>query len=122
MFFCCVRWEELQSQGEKNTKFRDKHGRFRGSVCAAYTHNMLKTPLVENLAHAIAKELNIPKELYDTDYTFEPNIDIDIAYAFKGRGVFHNVLASIRDVVFFRWGNLKNRIDCLLYTSDAADE
>lgn len=118
VFFCCVRWEELQSQGEKNTKFRDKHGRFRGAVCAAYTHNMLKTPLVENLAHAIATELNIPKELYDTDYTFEPTIDIDIAYAFKGRGLFHNVLAAIRDIVFFRWGDLQNRIDVYMGAVD----
>ena len=114
VFFCCVRWEELQSLGEINTKFRDEHGRFRGALSAAYTHKMLKTPLVENLAHALAAELKIPKELYATDYTFEPTIDIDIAYAFKGRGVCHNAFAAIRDIVFFRWGSLRNRMDVFM--------
>jgi hypothetical protein len=114
VFFCCVRWEELQSQGDTNTKFRDEHGRFRGAASTAYMNKMLTTPLVENLAHALAAELKIPKELYATDYTFEPTIDIDIAYAFKGRGVFHNAFAAIRDVVFFRWGSLRNRIDVFI--------
>jgi hypothetical protein len=113
-----VRWEELESQGENNTKFRDEHGRFRGDVSAAYLHNMLKTPLVENLAHALASELHIPKEQYATDYTFEPTIDVDIAYAFKGRGAFHNAFAAIRDVVFLRWGSLRNRIDVFMGAED----
>ena len=114
VFFCCVRWEELESRGQKKTKFRDEHGRFRGAVSSAYTQNMLKTPLVENLAHALASELKIPKELYATDYTFEPTIDVDIAYAFKGRGAFHNGFAAIRDLVCFRWGSLRTRIDVFM--------
>ncbi len=117
-FFCCVRWEELDSQGEKNNQFRDVHGRYRGSVSSAYTHKMLKTPLVENLAHAIASELQIPADLYSSDYAFESTIDVDIAYAFKGRDLFHHVFASLRDFLFFRWGALRNRFDVLMGGAD----
>lgn len=114
VFFCCVRWEELASQGEKNNRFRDVHGRFKGSESSAYAHKMLKTPLVENLAHAIASRLNIPKDRFTTDYIFEPTVDIDIAYAFKGRGAFYQTLVVIRDIVFFRWRTLKKRTDVFM--------
>jgi len=113
-FFCCSRWEELPSIGDVNTVERDSHGRFKGSKSAAFVEGMLKTPLVENLAWAIAEELSLKPSISPLDYEFKPTIDVDIAYAFLGRGIFHTLVASARDLILFRWGNFVNRIQVLL--------
>lgn len=109
-FFCCVRWEEVESQGNKNSKFRDSHGRYRGMASSAFSHDMLNTPLVENLAHSLAKQLGVPENLYVSHYTYEPTIDVDIAYAYKGRGAIYSSIAVLRDLMFFRWCALIDRI------------
>lgn len=113
-FFCCSRWEELPSQGEIDTDMRDIHGRYRGVISSAYKEGMLRTPLVENLAWILAKELGITPIQKKKDYEYQPTIDIDIAFAYKGRSNFHNIAAGFRDFVLLRWGTVYERVRVLL--------
>ena len=113
-FFCCSRWEELPSNGEVNTVMRDTHGRFRGVSSSAYKEGMLRTPLIENLAHILAKELGITPEISRQDYEYQPTIDIDIAFAYQGRSHLHNFAAGTRDFVMLRWRRVRERMNVLL--------
>jgi hypothetical protein len=97
--FSACRWEETMSAD------KDEHGRFRGVHSSAHEHGMLLTPLVENMAHVLAEELGVENIPSDKDYEFSPTIDIDVAYAFKGRSGLHNLAASLRDLVLFRFQN-----------------
>ncbi|MAU76811.1 MAG: hypothetical protein CL831_08075 [Crocinitomicaceae bacterium] len=113
-FFCCSRWEEIPSDGERDTVMRDTHGRFRGVSSAAYKEGMLRTPLIENLANILAKELDITPKISRQDYEYQPTIDIDIAYAYQGRSRLHNIAAGSRDFVLLRWGRVRERMNVLL--------
>ena len=113
-FFCCSRWEEIPSDGERDTVMRDTHGRFRGVSSAAYKEGMLRTPLIENLANILAKELDISPKISRQDYEYQPTIDIDIAYAYQGRSRLHNIAAGSRDFVLLRWGRVRERMNVLL--------
>ena len=113
-FFCCSRWEELPSGGEIDTAMRDTHGRFRGVSSSAYREGMLRTPIIENLAMILAKELGITPKRTPQDYEYQPTIDIDIAFAYLGRSRVHNIAAGTRDFVLLRWGRLCERMNVLL--------
>jgi len=112
-FFCCSRWEELPSQGELDTDMRDSHGRYRGVASSAYNEGMLRTPIVENLAWTLAKELGVTPTQKKKDYDYQPTIDIDIAFAYKGRSNFHNIAAGFRDIALLRWGAVYERMRVL---------
>ena len=112
-FFCCSRWEELPSDGEVDTEMRDTHGRFRGVSSAAYKEGMLRTPIIENLARILAKELGVTPEITTQDYEYQPTIDIDIAFAYQGRSHLHNIAAGTRDFVLLRWGRVRERMNVL---------
>ncbi|HIN42141.1 MAG TPA: hypothetical protein EYM86_06785 [Flavobacteriales bacterium] len=114
VFFCCSRWEEFTSHGDVNTFNRDSHGRFKGMASAAFVEGMLRTPLIENLAWAIADTLEVEPNTKPQDYEFQPTIDIDIAYAYLGRDAIHSVAAGVRDFIMIRWGNLFKRIQVLI--------
>ena len=113
-FFCCSRWEEIPSDGERDTVMRDTHGRFRGVSSAAYKEGMLRTPIIENLARILAKELGITPPITRQDYEYHPTIDIDIAFAYQGRSRLHNIAAGTRDFLLLRWGGVRERMNVLL--------
>jgi hypothetical protein len=113
-FFCCSRWEEFPSDGERDTVMRDTHGRFRGVSSAAYKEGMLRTPIIENLARILAKELGITPPITRQDYEYHPTIDIDIAFAYQGRSRLHNIAAGTRDFLLLRWGGVRERMNVLL--------
>jgi len=105
--FSACRWEETHSDE------RDEHGRYRAINSSAHEHGMLSRPLVENMANALAVELGVEDIPSEKDYQFIPTIDIDIAYAFKGRSAVHSVAASFRDLLLFRFQTFTKRFKML---------
>ena len=99
--FKAAQWESV-FKGDSLEK--DAHNRFIGIECSR--------PKVELLAQNLAEKLQIPVNL--SRYSYMPTIDVDVAYAFKGRTVVHSLLASIRDLVFLRWKNLVCRISVII--------
>ncbi len=87
----------------------DNHGR---AICS--NKEFYKNPVIENIAEFFAVKLELKR--YST-YSFVPTIDVDVAYAFQGRGTIHSLLASLRDLVFFRWSTLRDRITTVFRNS-----
>ena len=106
--FSACRWEETMINE------RDEHGRYSGVNSSAHEHGMLSTPLVENMAHVLAEVLGVENIPSEKDYEYIPTIDIDIAYAFRGRSGLHNLAASLRDLVLFRFQNCIMRFKVLV--------
>ena len=99
--FMAARWDEVYRE-EKLEK--DEHNRFVGVDCSK--------PVVELIAVDLAKRLGISLDL--TRYSYQPTIDVDVAYAFKGRGVLRVFLASLKDFVLLRWGRFALRRKVLI--------
>lgn len=98
--FMAARWEEVYREAELE---KDDHNRFVGVECSK--------PVVELLAVDLANMLGIP--LDSSRYSYQPTIDVDIAYAFKGRGFFRTMLASLKDLVLLKWRRLVLRRNVL---------
>jgi hypothetical protein len=98
--FMAARWEEVYREAELE---KDEHNRFVGVECSK--------PVVELIAVDLAEKLEISLDL--SRYSYQPTIDVDIAYAFKGRSFFRLVLASLKDFVLLRWGRLVLRKNVL---------
>ena len=95
--YLAAQWNVVFNHGEF-----DNHNRERGMLC--------DRPEVEILALNLAEKLGIPKT---SKYSYLPTIDVDVAYAFKGRSFVTNSLACIRDLVTLRWSNLFSRMTVL---------
>ncbi len=96
IFFLVTRYEEYCC-------FKpDKHGRFAAEESIAHKNNFLQVPIVNHYALFI-KDLIVRKhpgiDFKPPGYMFIPTYDVDVAYAYWGRGVVRNVAASIKDIV-----------------------
>ncbi len=109
-FFLVSRYEEYLPFLE------DRYGRFEADQSFAYQNGFLDVPLIDiqtlDLKNKISEKFNLPEQPV-RKFTFIPTYDIDIAYAYKGRGVSRNTMAFLKDILTFDFTNLKNRIKVL---------
>ena len=98
--FHAAQWKEilLGDQLEK-----DEHNRFIGHECSR--------PEVELLALKLSELLGLDFNM--NRYSFQPTIDIDVAFAFKGRSSLKSFLNSIRDLILLNWKRFALRIKVL---------
>ncbi|HEX2937019.1 MAG TPA: polysaccharide deacetylase family protein [Bacteroidales bacterium] len=104
-FYLLSRYEEYTNHE------RDTHGRFAASSSLAYKHGFIEIPVVDIWAYMIRDVLQKRYPSYSfpaRDFTFRPTIDIDIAYAYKGRSLLRNAGAVLK--TGFRWGKHVQRI------------
>ena len=96
----------LVSRYEEYTPFEpDQYGRFPAKRSLAYQHGFLQTPVVNCWIQEFKKSLLLFYPfLRFRDVPFQPTIsfDIDVAYAYKGRPVWWNAGALLKDVVSLR--------------------
>ncbi|MES2389941.1 MAG: polysaccharide deacetylase family protein [Bacteroidota bacterium] len=81
----------------------DEHGRFEAKYSLAYKHNFLHRPLVEEWGLALRefiKERYPDVRIKPDVYAFEPTINVDKAYAYKHKGVMHNIGEGLKS--FFK--------------------
>jgi hypothetical protein len=94
----------------------DRHGRFEADQSLAYQLGFLDVPIVDIYAMELKSRL---LELFPfTDarsrsFQFIPTYDIDIAYAYKGKGLTRNILAIAKDILSFQFRNLITRINVM---------
>ncbi|MBW6480061.1 MAG: polysaccharide deacetylase family protein [Bacteroidales bacterium] len=109
-FFLVSRYEEYLPFLE------DRYGRFEADQSFAYQNGFLDVPLVDiqtlDLRNKLSEMFNLPAQSA-RKFTFIPTYDIDIAYAYKGRGLSRNIMAVAKDILTFDFNNLKNRIKVL---------
>jgi hypothetical protein len=91
----------------------DKHNRFTGQESLAYKANFLQKPVV----HLWAKQLQEAILKQKTNFLFPTRIfthlntiDIDIAYAFKGKSFKRRFGGFFRSLISFDFLDIKNRI------------
>ncbi len=95
VFYLVSRYEEYLPHK------KDLHWRFDPTASFAYRHNFLDKPVVNHYALLLKERL---QELYpaygfsDPSFTFLPTYDIDVAYAYRGRGIMRTFLGTLRSV------------------------
>ncbi len=90
IFYCLSRYEEY------TCKQKDAHGRFPHTASFLWQNNCLEKPLVELWLHYFAKKINIQ---YNNEFKILPTLDIDAAFAYKGRGIARQ-LAGFGKAIF----------------------
>lgn len=106
-FYLVSRYEEYLPYLE------DRYGRFEADQSFAFQHNFLETPLVDVQALELRQKIleRFPATPFvQKQFSFIPTYDIDVAYAYKGRGVTRNLLAFIKDIFTLDFSNFRQRI------------
>ena len=93
IFFLLSRYEEYLPFAA------DEHGRFPATASLAFRHNFLDRPLVEEWAGRLAERIGsrFPGwTVRPSAYRFLPTYDIDLAWAYRHRGLARTLLALPR--------------------------
>lgn len=109
-FYLISRYEEYLPYLE------DRIGRFEPDQSLAFREGFLQKPLVDIWALQLREILlrSYPFLKYQARrFRFIPTYDIDIAYAFKGRGFARNILGGLRDLAHLDFSNVNLRFKVL---------
>jgi hypothetical protein len=93
-FFMLSRYEEYLPFAS------DVHGRFKGERSLAYRNGFLHLPVVDLWAGLLAKKLsaNFPEiQIQSKIYRALLTVDVDQAYAFRGRGFLRSIGGFVKD-------------------------
>ena len=95
----------------------DDHGRFTPKESIAYKKGFIKWPLV-NLWCKKLEELVLERypnwEREKKEFSYISTIDVDNIFAYKGKGTFRTWGGIAKDIASLDFGNLKNRLACLI--------
>jgi len=110
-FYLMQRYEEYLP----HTK--DMYGRYAHQNSLAFKHQFLHLPLVDLWMLELSKALALNRVKMSANpippaFSFRPTYDIDIAYAYKGKGFLRNIAGVARAVG--QWNLLKERRDVLM--------
>ena len=96
---------------------KDAYGRFEAAESFAFKHGFLHIPVVNHYARMIREKIHALYPAYHFDlprFGFLPTYDIDVAYAYRGRGVARTILGSLRSLVSMDVPSLAQRIRVLM--------
>lgn len=95
---------------------KDRNGRFEASESLAYKKGFLSVPVVDHYALLLKQVLkrafpflNFPPR----SFRFIPTIDVDVAYAFRGRGMLRTLYGILSSVIAGDLPSVKQRIRVL---------
>ena len=96
----------------------DEHGRFPAKESIASRLGFLEKPVVNFWAKALLERLKTDYPLLESKpkykYDFIPTYDIDIAFAYKSKGMFRNLGGWLRDIQKMNLPKAKERFSVLL--------
>ena len=102
-FYLLSRYEEYLSYAS------DQHGRFPATASLAYQHQFLDEPIIHHwikaFQQALRKKFPFLKFQSKSAY-FLPTYDIDIAFAYKGKSLYRQLAATIRDLLQMRFSEI----------------
>jgi hypothetical protein len=110
-FFLVSRYEEYLPH------IADEHGRFVHTNSISYQRKVLKKPMVNIWAEAIADKLHnhYPALKFTRpQFAFIASIDVDNAYAFRGKGLFRSIGAIGKDLIKLDFKTLALRLGAIL--------
>lgn len=92
----------------------DRFGRFEADQSLAFNHGFIDKPVVDIQAMEFKQKL-LEKFPFLTSqerrFRFIPTYDIDIAYAYKGKGLSRNLLLMLKELFTFQLKKLKTRVE-----------
>ena len=106
-FFLASRYEEYLPF------IADKHGRFPAKESFASKNGFLDRPLINLWALKLGRQLFGSSFSLRSHYRFEPTMDIDNMFAFKGKGSLRIAGAYMRDIRNFDWATWRFRTSVL---------
>lgn len=119
VFYLVSRYEEYLPS------IRDRYGRFQAEESVAYYNDFLHRPIVDLWCAKLADMLGIRmecKNIAPFNYRFHLTVDVDQPWLYRNKGALYSTGALLRDLVTFRFADLKGRIKTLLHRMpDPAD-
>ncbi len=110
IFYCISRYEEYLPFP------KDLHGRYPATSSLLFSEKILEYPIVDVWINWIRLQLNdsqidltIPKPTFQ----YLPSYDIDHVRAYLWKGWKRNLGSTIKDILFFRFSTIKERIAVL---------
>ncbi len=92
----------LLSRYEEYLPFtKDRYGRFSAKESASYQNNILTKPTVNIFAQELKKQIEAkhPNFLFpNKKYLFTPTLDIDNAYAYRGKSIIRTIAGYLRSI------------------------
>lgn len=110
VFYLVSRYEEYLPHQ------KDAHGRFAPEGSFADVNGFLEVPLVDIYGIRLQEILatHYPEMIFSRrEYSFIPTYDIDVAYAYKGRGLLRTAGAALHSLVHPYPGNIIERAKVL---------
>ena len=95
-FYLTSRYEEYLPYA------KDRFGRFEARESFSYKKGFLRYPVVDHYAMMLKQSLAITYpfiEFSSRSFRFIPTIDVDVAFAYKGRGLIRTLYGSISSLV-----------------------
>lgn len=92
---------------------RDQHGRIVHEQSFVVRHQLHKQATIQRIALEYKTLLSKQKPDFSwpkREYRFVPTFDIDIAYAFKGKTLFHFCGALAKSILTLQWNNARQII------------
>jgi len=114
-FFLISRYEEYLSFNA------DKHGRFEAHNSFLYGTPFISIPLADHYALMTGEILSSRTGISFENkqkYVFTPTIDIDVAYAYKGRGFGRTMGGMLKSLSRLQLGDISNRLSVLMNKKD----
>ena len=95
---------------------RDQFQRFQAKNSLAFRHGFLHQPVInywlEELKKLLAGKYPL-LQFKSSPFTATMSFDIDVAYAYKGRGITRNVLSACRNLLTFNFTSIYEKIKVL---------
>lgn len=103
-------------------KQRDVHGRFMSSNSLAYQKGFLHLPIIQlwtkELSLALKRTFPEISEAPQNKFQFKPSYDIDMAWAYRQKGIVRTIGGALQDLRKGRFLNFLNRILVLSHQKD----
>ncbi len=109
-FYLVSRYEEYLPQ------LRDEHNRFSPSGSLAFEKKFLQKPLIDIWVQMIKKIISerFPRFTFSPrSFRFLSTIDVDSAYAYRGKGLMRNAAAGLRSLINADFSEIAERVKVL---------
>ncbi len=119
VFYLLSRYEEYLPHE------KDRYGRYAHENSLAFKEGFLNTPLINIWVKQLAKKMKEKYSIFNAPcslFKFEPTYDIDIAYAYKHKGLLRNIGGFLRSPTLKRLSVLTGSIKDPFDTYDWLDE
>lgn len=112
-------WMASRMEEQTGLERRDLHGRFDPTRSIPVSKGWLVRPVCETWAfelgrQVLGKEWPAHEKRLQAEYRVSPTLDVDSAFAFRGKGPWRTTAAWLRDVGTGNWGRSVRRMRTVL--------